>query len=303
MISVEGSSMERDFSPFCHAGTSFKAEYSALPSGVELMTVIFTPSEPAGKPPVLFIPGLVSIIENFRDTLVELTRDHTVIYIETREKNSAKIGNQHRFTVDEIASDIVQYSGQRFSASAPYVMAGYSLGATIVAEAFCRLATKPESVIMVEPNCSFPFNRWLLGLARIARYVYKPVKPFLKWYLRTFIINLKHDEEMYLINCRNLDAAEPVRLGRAVRDLSRYHTGSCPEKITVPALVVVASKDKFHNHDEGSDLARRVPGAVYMDLLDNRRTHSTEMGRIMRDFISSPARKQAQAGQLLPDIS
>jgi pimeloyl-ACP methyl ester carboxylesterase len=295
--------MERDYSAFCHAGTSFKAEYAALPSGVELLTVIFTPSTPAGKPPVLFIPGLVSIIENFRDTLIELTRDHTVIFIETREKSSAVISNEHRFTVDEIASDIVQYAGQRFSAAAPYVMAGYSLGATVVAEAFCRLKTKPVSVIMVEPNGSFPFNRWLLILARMARYIYKPVKPFLKWYLRTFIIDLEQDEEMYLINCRNLDTAEPVRLGRAVRDLSSYHTGSCPGKITVPALVVVASNDRFHNHDEGTELARQVPGAVYIDLLDNRRTHSTEMGRIMRDFISSPAQIPAQAGQLLPDIS
>jgi pimeloyl-ACP methyl ester carboxylesterase len=295
--------METDYSVFCHTGTSYKAEYSALPSGVELLTVIFTPSGPANKPPILFIPGLVSIIENFRETLIELTRDHTVIYIETREKNSAKIKSEHLFTVEDITSDIVQYAGLKFSDDNPYIMAGYSLGATVVAEAFCRLTTKPESVILIEPNGSFPFSRWLLMLAGMARYIYKPVKPFLKWYLRTFIINLEHDEEMYLINCRNLDAAEPVRLGKAVRHLSSYRIGDCPEKITVPALVVVASKDRFHNHDEGTDLARRVPGAVSLDLLDNKRTHSTEMGRIIREFISSPVQIQSPAGQLLQDIS
>lgn len=295
-------SIDRDYSAFCHAGTSFRAEYAALPSGVELLTIIFTPSETSKKPPIVFIPGLVSIIENFRETLVELTRDHKVIYIETREKNSAGINSEHRFTVDEITSDIVHYADRAFPAGSAYVLAGYSLGATVVAEAFCRLTTKPESVIMIEPNGSFPFNRWLLMLAMIAKYVYKPVKPFLKWYLRTFIINLKHDQEMYLINCRNLDAAEPVRLGKAVRDLSKYHVGSCPEKISVPALVVVASKDKFHNQEEGKDLAKRIPGAAYLDLLDNKRTHSTEMGRILKRFISSPAQIPVQEGQLLQDI-
>jgi len=295
--------MDRDYLPFCHTGTSFKVEYVPFPSGVEHMTIIFTPSEPSDKPPIVFIPGLVSIIENLRETLVELTRDHTVIFIETREKNSSRINDARRFTVEDIVSDIVHYADRAFLPGSAYVLAGYSLGATVVAEAFCRLTTKPESVIMIEPNGSFPFNRWLLMLARIAKYVYKPVKPFLKWYLRTFIINLKHDEEMYLINCRNLDAAEPVRLGRAVRDLSKYHIGSCPEKINVPALVVVASKDRFHNQDEGNNLAKRVPGVVYLDLLDNKRTHSTEMGRIIRDFISSPAQIPSQAGQLFQDIS
>jgi pimeloyl-ACP methyl ester carboxylesterase len=290
--------MDSDYSSFCHAGASYRAEYSALPTGVELLTVIFTPHGRCNTSPIVFIPGLVSIIENFRETLIELTSTNIVIYIETREKKSAKINSNHRFTIDDITSDIVQFAEQRFSDSMPYVMAGYSLGATVIAEAFCRLKKKPESIILIEPNGSFPFHGWLLMLARIAGYIYKPVKPFLKWYLKTFIVNLKHDKEIYLINCRNLDTAEPVRLGRAIRDLSSYQMYDCPEKITIPALVVVASKDSFHNHDEGTDLARRIPGAAYLDLLDNTRTHSAAMGRIIRDFTSSPAQIPSPAGQL-----
>jgi len=295
--------MDFDYSDFCHAGATYEVKYSALPTGVELLTVIFTPPEPADAPPVIFVPGLASVIENFRETVIELTRNHTVYYVETREKKSAVISSRHRFTVEEVASDLIHFAGKTFVAGSRYVMAGYSLGATAIAEAFPLLENKPEKIILIEPNSSFPFQGWLLFLARAARVVYYPVKPLLKWYLRNFRINLAEDYEMYRINCRILDSAEPVRTGRSIRDLSRYRMTGCLREITVPALVVVASKDRFHSHDEGMDIARQISGAGYIDLVDNRRTHSAEMGRLISEFISSPAQRPSQEGQPLQDIS
>ncbi|MDZ7633364.1 MAG: hypothetical protein U5L72_02545 [Bacteroidales bacterium] len=295
--------METNYSDFCHEGAGFKVEFAALPTGVELLTVIFTPPEPYDAPPVIFIPGLASVIENFRETVIELTRHHTVYYVETREKKSAKITRNHRFTVEDVASDLVHFAEKRFPAGSAYVMAGYSLGATAIAEAFPALANKPERIVLVEPNSSFPFEGWLLFLARAARVVYYPIKPFLKWYLRHFRINLAEDYEMYRINCRILDSAEPVRIGAAIRHLSGYRMNGCLNEITVPALVVVASKDRFHSHDEGMEIARQIKDAGYIDLEDNKRTHSAEMGRIISDFISSPVQIPSQAGQHWQDIS
>jgi len=107
---------------------------------------------------------------------------------------------------------------------------------------------------------------------------------------------------MYRINCRILDSAEPARLGAAIRHLSGYRMSACLQEISVPALVVVASKDKFHSHDEGTEIARQINGARYIDLADNKRTHSSEMGRIISDFISSPAKTASLAGRLWQDI-
>ena len=290
--------METDYSEFCHTGATFRVEYTSLPTGVELLTVIFTPPEPLDAPPVIFIPGLASIIENFRETVIELTRNHTIYFIETREKKSARITRRNRFTVEDVTSDIVRFAEMRFPAGSDYVMAGYSLGATVIAETIPLLDNKPGRIILIEPNSSFPFQGWLLFLARASRVLYYPLKPFLKWYLRHFRINLAEDYEMYRINCRILDSAEPVRTGLAIRDLSAYRMSRCLQEISVPALVVVASKDKFHNHDEGMEIARQINGAFHLDLTDNKRTHSTEMGRIISDFISSPVQIPFQAGQL-----
>lgn len=289
--------MKRDYSAFCDSGASWTEEYVSLPTGVELRSVIFTPAVASSAPSVIFIPGMGSIIENFRDTVIELTRSHTVLYLETREKASARISRKHRFSVEDITADIIHYAGKKFPDDGRYVMAGYSLGATAIAEAFGRLKNKPEKIILIEPNSSFPFNGWLLLLTRAAGVIYRPVKPLLKWYLRRFRINIEEDPEMYHINCRILDSAEPVRLGAAVRHLTPYHMDGCLQQISAPTLVVVASSDRFHNHDGGTDIARGIAGAEYLDMVDNRRTHSAEMGRLISEFISSPEQTPVPSGQ------
>lgn len=287
MRKIPENPVDRDYSPFCDKGACYTTGYVSLPTGVELLSVTFSPPEPAGMPVILFVPGFVSLIDNFRETMIELTRSHTLVYVETREKSTARISPDHGFSVDEITSDIVHFAELKIPEGSQYVMAGYSLGATVIAEAFPRLHRKPEAVILLEPNTSFPFNGLAMVLARLARYLYRPVVPFVKWYLRTFMIDLKSDEEMYLINCRNLDTAEPVRLGMAVRQLSHYRMKGCLEQISVPALVIVTSKDRFHSHGAGTEIAALIPGAQCLDMEDNKRTHSTEAGLVISNFISS----------------
>jgi len=295
--------INRDYSPFCHEGASYKAEYVSLPTGVELLTVVFSPPEPRDNTTIVFLPGFVSIIENFRETLIELTLTRKVYYVETREKGSARINGRHLFTVEDITTDIVQFAEKKIPEDIPWVIVGYSLGATIAAESFSRLANKPEAVILIEPNAAFPFGRGLRLLTRFAPYIYKPLKPLLKWYMRTFIIDIKEDLEMYLIYCRNIDTAIPERLGAAVRQLAPYRMDECLPGISVPTLVVVTSKDRLHNHDEGIEIARRIKGSSYLDMADNTRTHSTEMAHEIDKFISSLVRRPVQEDLPFQDIS
>jgi pimeloyl-ACP methyl ester carboxylesterase len=281
--------MDQDFSEYCGEGTEYDAEYVALPSGVSLLVIAFTPQAASSSKTIVFIPGLASVIDNFRETVIELGRHHKVVYIETREKGSARVDKRHGFSVDEITADIVYFVDRRFSAGESFVMAGYSLGATVIAEAFVRLKQKPERIILIEPNASFKFPRWLAVLARFSGIIYAPLKPFLKWYMRRFRINIKEDYEMYRINCRILDAAEPVRLGRTVRALRPYVMDGCLQAITIPSMVVVASKDMFHSHGEGSYISERIKNCTRLDMIDNKQTHSAEMGRVISEFILSEA--------------
>ena len=113
------------------------------------------------------------------------------------------------------------------------------------------------------------------------------MKPFLKWYIRKFRVNTAEDNEMYLMNCRILDAAEPGRLGQAIRDLKPYRIGDCLEGISVPVMVAGTSKDKFHSHDEALKISAGIHNCTYTDLEDNARSHSGEMADIIISFIKS----------------
>lgn len=280
--------MERDFSAYCFNGTVYSAEQTELDTGVSLLTVIFTPPEKRNLPVIVFVPGLASVIDNFTATLKGLNRYYEVHYIETREKKTALIDRMHGFTVLELVSDLVSYLNNKFSDNEDYVLVGYSLGATVISESFSLLKRKPVKIILIEPNSTFNFPWWSLILARGAKYLYGFVKPFLKWYIRKFRVNTAEDNEMYLINCRILDAADPVRLGLAIRALKQYRIGECLGGLSVPVMVVGASKDKFHSHDEALKISGGITGSIYIDLEDNTRTHSVEMAEIINRFITSP---------------
>jgi len=279
--------MERDFSAYCFNGTGYSADQTELDTGVALLTVVFTPPEKRNLPLIVFVPGLASVIDNFTATIKGLNRYYEVHYIETREKKTALIERSHGFTVRELVSDLVSYLNDKLKDDVDFILVGYSLGATVITESFSLLKRKPVKIVLIEPNATFNFPWWSLILARGAKYLYGFLKPFLKWYIRKFRVNTAEDNEMYLINCRILDSAEPARLGLAIRALKPYRIGECLGGLSVPVMVVGASKDKFHSHDEALKISGGITDSIYLDLEDNARTHSEEMAEIIDRFITS----------------
>ena len=287
--------MDRDFSAFCCQGATYRSGYTDLDTGVSLFTVEFSPPEFSSLPVIVFVPGLASVPENFTGALIGLTRYHKVHYIETREKRTARINGSHGFSVADVASDLVNYLDRSFTGNDKYVLVGYSLGATAIAESFRNLRNRPVGLVLVEPNSSFNFPWWSVLLARVARYVFWYMKPFLKWYIRKFRVNTTEDNEMYLINCRILDAAEPRRLGLAIRALKPYHTGDCLGEIPAPVMVAGVSKDKFHSHDEALRISEGIRNSTYIDIEDNRRSHGGEMADLILGFVKLQGQSQTQS--------
>lgn len=282
---VKPGTFIKDFSEFCYDGVETKASYVSLNTGVSLFSIKFNNKRTDGGPAIIFIPGLASVIENFRETLIALTRNYEVVYLETREKSSAKAARGDCYTVEDIASDIGAFVNETMAAGRGCYIVGYSLGSTAVAEAFTLFNKKPCGMVLFEPNASFGFPWWVVILSWASQVLYKPLKPFLKWYIRKFRVNTTDDPEMYNINCRILDSADPGRLGKTIRALKPYRTNGLSGKITVPVLVVGASNDKFHSHDEALSFSEMINGSIYYDMVDNRRTHSAEAAEIISDFI------------------
>lgn len=72
-----------------------------------------------------------------------------------------------------------------------YVLCGTSLSATAMVDCYNDFKSYPFCMVLLEPNAIFNYPKWSLFINRV---------------------NTKEDYEMYEINCRALDAADPYKL-------------------------------------------------------------------------------------------
>jgi pimeloyl-ACP methyl ester carboxylesterase len=300
------SEVDISYKGYCSPGTIIKQEYIDASQGVKLNVVTFTPSltphtphptthpeshfllphTPHPTPHIVFLPGLASVIDNFRETLIALTKNHTVFYIETREKGSSVISGKAGFSIPAIASDLPVIIEKLSLQTGEYVLAGYSLGAAVIAAASGHIAAKPLAAVLIEPSGTFKWPWWLLPVARYGIGLYPLIKPFLKWYMKKFHINKDGDYEMYEINSRVLDQANPRKLASAVIAIADFEIWSYLKAIETPCLVLGVSHDKFHSHDEGSLIAKGIKDCEYIDVENNKRAHSAEVATIVDDFLN-----------------
>jgi len=184
-----------------------------LPNGVSLRIVTFTPAVQRQAFPVVLVPGLVSVMLTFKNLLLELTRDFVVHYVETREKSSSVVRETTDYDVGAIGSDIIEAVSYLGLEDHRYILFGASLSATAMIDRAGDFRRPPLCLILLEPNAVFDYPPWSLPIIRHAAPFYRYIRPVAKWYLRTFRVNTAEDYEMYRINCRALDAADPLSTG------------------------------------------------------------------------------------------
>jgi pimeloyl-ACP methyl ester carboxylesterase len=98
---------------------------------------------------------------------------------------------------------------------------------------------------------------------------------------------LKTDYDQYKKYSDALDAADPWKLKKGVLKLAKYEVWGILEKISIPALIIGASKDSLHEPENLKMMTTMLPNATYIDLETNKQTHSREMIRRMKGFLLS----------------
>ena len=69
----------------------FTAHRVGVSDGVSLRVLEWAPPLPEGSP-VVFVAGMITVVESWVPVLRELAASRRVLYVETREKSSAEIG-------------------------------------------------------------------------------------------------------------------------------------------------------------------------------------------------------------------
>ena len=272
---------------YCAPGTKIKDEMVKLSETVSLRLMTFEPEKDHGNPAVVFIAGWISHIKSWQLSLKEMTKDFTVYYVETREKVSAKIKGKEGYGVEDIGRDLVTIINRLNLADSGYILFGSSLGGTAILDCAHSFDNPPLCLVLVGPNAVFRVPKVWKGVIRILPpCLYNILKPVVKWYLKTFRLDIKSDYAQYEKYCNTLDAADPFKLRKAVMSVWNYQVWDLLGNIKIPSLIISASKDKLHEPGNLEKMVSLMPAATYLDLETNARTHSEDMVHAMRKYIA-----------------
>ncbi len=242
---------------------------------------------------MLIIGGLSTIVDSFGQIIIELSKDFPVYFIETRDRPSSRLSPGAKFDIGSMGQDIVQIIKSLGLADRQFALMGYSFGACIIAECYSLLESKPECMIFMEPTPVFHYPPWSLLVIRwLGKTFFKVLRPLAKWYLTHFFINTDEDREMALITSNSLDNADPLKLRNTILAIASYKAWNRLGLITCPSLVVGTSKDRLHIPEDIDRMVSYLNGCKYIDMETNLRTHSSEMGQVIRSFINSSGDNQ-----------
>ena len=275
-----------DLSVLCSPDVRIQERMVSVSDEVALRVVTFTPPLDTGHPTVFFVAGWITQISAWELVLKEMTKDFRVVYVETREKNSSRVRAGVGYSVEEIGKDLVALVELLDLAPMSFIFLGSSLGATAIIDCFSSLSRKPLALILVSPNTEFRVPRtWMVIVTLFYPPLYALIKPAVKWYLKTFRLDVKTDSGQYLKYCRALDAADPWKLKKALLAVSRYQVWDRLRLLQTPTLLVGASKDTLHEPENFRKMASVIRTAVTIDLETNKRTHSKQVVEEMRAFL------------------
>ena len=273
---------------YCAPRTGIKEEMIPVADNVSLRVISFTPAEDRKNPPVIFVAGWITLISAWKHVLMEMTKDFPVYYIETREKISSRVEGKVEYGVENIGKDIVTLISHFDLKDKRYILFGSSLGASAILNCCRFLDRDPLCLVLIGPNAVFRVPRFGKVIIRFfPPRLFLIIKPIVKWYLKTFRLDIKSDYEQYEKYCTNIDAADPWKLKKAIMKLWNWEGWDLLPAIEYPTLIAGASKDSLHEPENLKKMVSMLKNATYVDLETNKGTHSKEMVEQMRKYIGN----------------
>lgn len=277
-----------NLSDYCAPGTKWTEQMVSVSDNVSLRVVEFHPDKSTTQPTVLFIAGWISLMRGWKIVLKEMTKDFHVIYVETREKISSKINGKAEFSVEAIAQDIVKLVEIYKLEKDKYIIFGSSLGGTSILESYKGLNSYPLCFALLGPNAEYRTPWWGKILISIVwPGLYNALRPFIKWYLRKFRLDIETDRAQYEKYCNALDAADPKKLKPAAKALSKYKVWGILKDINLPVLIIGATKDLLHEPQNLIQMDKMLPNSVFLDMDTNTFAHGPEMVAELRKYITA----------------
>jgi len=266
---------------------SYKEEHIPVGEQVTLSVIFIKPVKETDRPTIVFVPGWISLISTWKTVLVEMGREFPVYYLETREKNSSKTNGKVNYQMEDFARDIAVVTDRLNVQDGKFILCGSSLGATAIVESYRFLNKNPLCLVLIGINAVFRIPKfWQCVVYLFPPRLYILMKPVIKWYLRNFRLDIHSDRAQYEKYCNNLEAANPWKLKKAALALAHYEIWSHLTDIPIPVLLIAATKDELHEHENIIKIGDRITNSTVIDMETNFNSHSPALVEEIRRFIS-----------------
>ena len=245
-------------------------------------------SSAASLDPTVVVPGWGSVFEGWRPLLTEWVSRRPIVYIETREKKSARITRKVRredFEMRHHGHDVAAVLGKLGIDSAEVDWFSSSLGATLLIDAYQNNVLAGRSSILLAPNPDFKFPLWARILLKmpLPKFIHPALVRFAVW-----IVERRTKEEGQRIRYRRaLMSQDLERLLLSSRANIRYSLPQDLSSVSVPCAVMTASSDTLHGMDKVLDIMDRLPNAVLIEVPSNQYAHEADVLAEIEEFQSS----------------
>ena len=245
-------------------------------------------SSAASLVPTVVVPGWGSVFEGWRPLLTEWVSRRPIVYIETREKKSARITRKVRrddFEMRHHGHDVAAVLGKLGIDSAEGDWFSSSLGATLLIDAYQNDVLAGRSSILLAPNPDFEFPLWARILLKmpLPKFIHPALVRFAVW-----IVERRTKEEGQRIRYRRALLSQDLeRLLLSSRANIRYSLPQDLSNASVPCAVMTASSDTLHGMDKVLDIVDRLPDAVLIEVPSNQYAHEADVLAEIEEFQSS----------------
>ena len=132
---------------------------------VSIRVIVWNPTSRGGPSDgtVVMVPGWGSMFEGWRPLVSEWVKSRHLVYIETREKASARIDrriSKSDFAIERHSSDIATVLESLGIAHSNVDWYSSSLGSTLLIDAYQRGELGGRSSVLLAPNPDFEFPLW-----------------------------------------------------------------------------------------------------------------------------------------------
>jgi alpha-beta hydrolase superfamily lysophospholipase len=266
--------------PVALEGARYSERFLEVEPGVELLLRCWEPSEPELGWPVVFVPGWISLPQGWTSLLQGLARRQPVLYVETREKATARYGRAFSpadQTIERNAADLVAVSRLLPGDPAQRVWVAASLGATILMPALASGELPARAAFLISPQAHFHYPWWVRPITYTPDWLYPPVRDFVLWYLRTFAVDAEREPQQMARYERTMHAAEPRRLKFSARSFDGYAVWPLLDRVRLPVGVAHAASDTLHAADDVLRLIAGLPSAVDVPCPSNLYMHRADL--------------------------